>query len=121
MSDKDIEDIDDRLTELEQRFDQFDDTMAQILQELGQERRDPDPDEVIERYDRGLSVEADITRGTGTRDQEKWKVKGKGRTADKAIAELLIALADLIGDIDPDEPLAQQVREFQPEPEDGDD
>lgn len=77
-------------------------------------------DEVIERTDEGASVSVDITRGTGTRDQEKWTVKGKGSTAEGALANLLEDLEAVVGDLDPDEPLAEQVRGFQPG-EDGDD
>ena len=46
-----------------------------------------EPDERVERTDVGASIEVAATRGTGTRDQEKWKIKGKGSTAGEALAE----------------------------------
>jgi hypothetical protein len=68
-----------------------------------------DPDEVVERTDVGASIEATITRGTGTRDQEKWRIKGKGRDADEAIDEFETQLDQLEDD------LADRVRSLQPE------
>jgi hypothetical protein len=68
-----------------------------------------DPDETVERYDTGASVSVDITRGTGTRDQEKWKLKGKGRNAEEALGELETELDEL------EERLANRVRNIQPE------
>ena len=61
----------------------------------------------------GASVSVDITRGTGTRDQEKWSLKGKGATAEAAIDELRTQLADVVGELD-DAALAEQTRAFQP-------
>lgn len=69
--------------------------------------------EHIRRTDEGASVELAITRGTGTRDQDKWKLKGKGENAEEAITELRQELRDIMG-IDTSEPLADQVRDFQP-------
>ncbi len=66
-------------------------------------------DETVERYDTGASMSVDISRGNGTRDQEKWKLKGKGRTAEDAIAELETQLDEL------EERLADRVRNIQPE------
>jgi hypothetical protein len=54
-------------------------------------------------------VSVDITRGTGTRDQEKWKLKGKGRNAEEALGELETELDEL------EERLANRVRNIQPE------
>ena len=62
----------------------------------------------------GASVSVDITRGTGTRDQEKWSLKGKGATAEAAIDELRTQLADVVGELD-DAALAEQTRAFQPD------
>jgi len=45
-----------------------------------------DPDR-IERTDIGASVEARLKRGTGTRDEEMIKIKGKGETAEEAADE----------------------------------
>jgi len=45
-----------------------------------------DPDR-IERTDIGASVEARLKRGTGTRDEETIKIKGKGETAEEAADE----------------------------------
>ena len=69
----------------------------------------------------GASVSVDISRGTGTRDQEKWSLKGKGATAEAAIDELRTQLEAVVGDLDDEEPLAAQTREFAPELEEDDD
>ncbi|AFH21467.1 hypothetical protein OSG_eHP1_00185 [environmental Halophage eHP-1] len=81
----------------------------------------PDADKVVERRDVGASVSVDITRGTGTRDQEKWSIKGKGRNADAAIAELTKQLEEIVGVLSDDEPMASQARSFQPSNAPGDD
>lgn len=70
------------------------------------------------RTDEGASVSVSITRGEGTRDQEKWKMKGKGADAQQAVEELVYQLEAVVGEVS-DEPLADQVRQFQPG--DGDD
>lgn len=66
-------------------------------------------DETVERYDTGASMSVDISRGTGTRDQEKWSLKGKGRDAEEAIEELETQLDAF------EERLAERVRNIQPE------
>lgn len=73
-----------------------------------------DPDELVERIDTGASAQVEITRGTGTRDQEKWRLKGKGDDAEQALAELRRELRDVFP-VEDDEPLGEQVRNFQPE------
>lgn len=71
--------------------------------------------EHVRRTDEGASIEVDITRGTGTRDQEKWKLKGKGATATEALAELQQMLNEVVPrDVTTDEALGDQVRDFQP-------
>jgi hypothetical protein len=83
--------------------------------ESNSDRSEPaEADKVVERRSTGGSVAVDITRGTGTRDQEKWSLKGKGETAEAAIEELRTELEELIGPLD-DEPVAAQVRAFDPE------
>lgn len=60
----------------------------------------PEPDETIERYDTGVAIEVNMTRGTGTRDQEKIKGKVKRKTLEEAredIDELKEDLAALAG------------------------
>ena len=42
-----------------------------------------------------VRLEADVTRGTGTRDQEKHKLKARGETAEDAAQMLSDALAEL--------------------------
>lgn len=81
-----------------------------------------EPDELVERIGTGASVQVEITRGTGTRDQDKWRVKGKGEDAGQALAELREQLESVFP-VDEDEPLGEQVRAFQPDAgeEDGDD
>jgi len=52
-----------------------------------------EPTDTVERFDTGASVEATLKRGTGTRDEDKIKLKGKGRTAQEAIDEFEDLLA----------------------------
>lgn len=73
-----------------------------------------EPDERVQRTDVGASAAVEITRGTGTRDQEKYKLKGKGEGAEEAVEELR-RVVDEVFETDRDEPLGDQVREFQPE------
>jgi len=44
-----------------------------------------------------IRLEADVTRGTGTRDQEKHKLKARGETPEAAAENLSAALAELEG------------------------
>ena len=67
-----------------------------------------DVTERVERTDVGASIEVTITRGTGTRDQEKIKAKTKGET-----------VSDARDDMDELRPwireFADDVRSWQPE------
>lgn len=47
---------------------------------------DSDPEQ-IERTDVGGSIQVTFQRGTGTDNRDTWRVKGKGDTAERAIAE----------------------------------
>jgi len=49
---------------------------------------------VNESHDK-IRLETDITRGTGTRDQEKHKLKARGETPEQAAENLSKALAEL--------------------------
>jgi hypothetical protein len=49
---------------------------------------------VNESHDK-LRLETDITRGTGTRDQEKHKLKARGETPEEAAKNLSEALKEL--------------------------
>lgn len=49
---------------------------------------------VNESHDK-LRLETDVTRGTGTRDQEKHKLKARGETPEEAAENLSEALAEL--------------------------
>jgi len=49
---------------------------------------------INESHDK-IRLETDITRGTGTRDQEKHKLKARGETPEQAAANLSDALAEL--------------------------
>jgi hypothetical protein len=49
---------------------------------------DDQPSDHVRRTDEGASVSVTVTRGSGTRDQEKWRLKGKGESHAEAIAEL---------------------------------
>jgi len=76
--------------------------------------------EHVKRTDEGASIQAEITRGTGTRDQEKWRIKGKGETAVQAIEEFRQSYRDVIGE-DPAGSLAEHARQFDPQrDQDGD-
>ena len=49
---------------------------------------------VNESHDK-IRLETDLTRGTGTRDQEKHKLKARGETPEEAAENLSEALAEL--------------------------
>jgi len=49
---------------------------------------------INESHDK-IRLETDITRGTGTRDQEKHKLKARGETPEQAAENLSDALAEL--------------------------
>lgn len=65
----------------------------------------------VERSDVGASMSVDITRGTGTRDQEKYSIKGKGKTAEDAIEEFEKQLEAIENEF------AQRIRNLQVEVE----
>ena len=76
--------------------------------ELGELSEKRTSDKTIERYDTGASVSVDVSRGTGTRDQEKWTFKGKGRNAQEALEELETQLDAF------EQHFAERVRNIQP-------
>jgi len=49
---------------------------------------------INESHDK-IRLETDVTRGTGTRDQEKHKLKARGETPEQAAENLSRALAEL--------------------------
>jgi hypothetical protein len=49
---------------------------------------------INESHDK-IRLETDVTRGTGTRDQEKHKLKARGETPEEAAENLSEALAEL--------------------------
>jgi hypothetical protein len=49
---------------------------------------------INESHDK-IRLETDVTRGTGTRDQEKHKLKARGETPEQAAENLSDALAEL--------------------------
>jgi len=55
---------------------------------------EPRQHNVNESHDK-LRLETDVTRGTGTRDQEKHKLKARGETPEEAAENLSEALAEL--------------------------
>lgn len=73
-----------------------------------------DPEDRVERTDVGASVEVAITRGTGTRDQEKYRIKGKGADAAQALDEFEEMLSAV------EDEYAERIRALQPV-EEGDD
>jgi len=68
--------------------------------------------EYVERSDVGVSLTVKLTRGTGTRDQDKIVAKAKGKTLEDAREDMEI-LREYIHD------LAEDARQIQPEEEDG--
>jgi len=71
-------------------------------------RDEPEPTETVERYDTGASISVTLKRGTGTRDQDKWTIKGKGRTSGQALREFDKQLQEVEAE------LADRVRALQP-------
>ncbi|PGF14549.1 hypothetical protein CP556_20820 [Natrinema sp. CBA1119] len=67
--------------------------------------------EYVERSDVGVSLTVTLTRGTGTRDQDKIVAKSKGKTLEDA-REDMETLRAYIHD------LAEDARQIQPEEED---
>ncbi|MBB6647830.1 DUF7389 domain-containing protein [Halobellus ruber] len=65
------------------------------------------PTEYIERSDIGVSLTVKLTRGTGTRDQDKIVAKAKGKTLEDA-REDMETLREYIHD------LAEDARQIQP-------
>jgi len=70
-----------------------------------------DPTETVERFDTGASISVTLKRGTGTRDQDKWTIKGKGRTSGQALQEFDKQLQEV------EDELADRVRALQPQGE----
>jgi hypothetical protein len=70
-----------------------------------------DADHVV-RTDEGASIETKIKRGTGTRDQEEFRLKGKGEDAEQALDEFE-TLLDAV-----EEDIADRVRNLQTVEED---
>ena len=63
--------------------------------------------ERVERTDVGASLQVEFKRGTGTRDQDKWTIKGKGDTHEQAIEEFETQLEQVEAEF------AQRVRDLQ--------
>lgn len=71
--------------------------------------------ERVERSDVGASLAVEFKRGTETRDQDKWTVKGKGKTAEEAIENFERELEEV------EDEFAQRVRDLQVEVVEDDD
>ena len=63
----------------------------------------------VQRTDVGASIAVEFKRGTGTRDQDKWTIKGKGETAAEAIKNFERELEEV------EDEFAQRVRNLQVE------
>ena len=72
----------------------------------------PSRTEYIERSDVGVSLTVNLTRGTGTRDQDKIVAKAKGKTLEDAREDMEI-LQEYIHE------LAEDARQIQPAEADG--
>jgi hypothetical protein len=68
--------------------------------------------EYVERSDVGVSLTVKLTRGTGTRDQDKIVAKAKGKTLEDAREDMEILRAYI-------HDLAEDTHQIQPEEEDG--
>lgn len=73
-----------------------------------------DPDQTVERTDTGVSITVQMTRGTGTRDQDKITAKLKAESLEAAEADLP-RLREVMED------LAVDARGIQPDEEEPDD
>ena len=69
----------------------------------------------VQRTDVGASLAVEFKRGTGTRDQDKWTIKGKGETAAEAINNFERELEEV------EDKFAQRVRDLQVEVTEEDD
>ena len=78
------------------------------------EEQDSEPEaaqdtvEKVERTDVGCSMEAKLDRGTGTRDQDRVRIKAKGETAAETIEEFYELLAEY------DTEISDRLRDIQP-------
>lgn len=63
----------------------------------------------VQRSDVGASIEATIKRGTGTRDEDKFRIKGKGEDAEEALRNFETQLEAVENEF------AERVRALQPE------
>ena len=63
----------------------------------------------VQRTDVGASIAVEFKRGTGTRDQDKWTIKGKGETAAEAIKNFEREIEEV------EDEFAQRVRDLQVE------
>ena len=75
--------------------------------ESSETREQPSQTEYVERSDVGVSLTVKLTRGTGTRDQDKIVAKAKGKTLEDAREDMEI-LQEYIHD------LAEDARQIQP-------
>jgi uroporphyrinogen-III synthase len=83
-----------------------------------------DIDQITEqrRTDHGVSITTKLTRGDGTRDQDKHTIKAKGATFAEAQHYHRKALEYLTGDYpadDADDSIVEQIRDAQPGDDDG--
>lgn len=70
----------------------------------------PDVTEHVERTDVGVSITAELKRGTGTRDQDKLTGKVKAETLEEARADMDTLKEDMAA-------WAEDLRAIQPEPD----
>jgi hypothetical protein len=70
--------------------------------------------EKVERIDTGCSIEAKLDRGTGTRDQDRVRIKAKGETAAETIEEFYELMSEYETEI------SGRLRDIQPERDEDD-
>lgn len=102
--------------DLEARVDRIQEAVEGLAEAVEMLVDGREPDEIVERVDTGASLRSELTRGTGTRDQEKHRIYGKGADAAEALEEYEEMLEAV------EEEYADRVRGLQPveEPDEDD-
>ena len=113
MMDDDVEerldDLQSQITNIRGSVETLTETMEIFVDQMESDGGFRQPDELVEQISTGASMRSEITRGTGTRDQEKHVLKGKGENAEEAMMEYETMLQRLENEY------AEQIRNLQPE------
>lgn len=79
---------------------------------------DDEQSQHVRRTDHGVTIETELKRGTGTRDQDKHTLKAKGSTFSEAAHYHRQGIEYLTGDKPDDEAITELARQVQPEEND---